>query len=179
MIAVKCIQKFRDNNGKICGYRLIDLNGQTQDAHPETLKQAIRSNQIHVVNLTLTSDNRLIDTTEKQLQTNILGNSPIREFKIPKITDSRALLQVVQKYCATLRADKKGATYDGYRFHSACRGGSDYDDATTEVEVDDDKIIVKSHSCYGTDDKKLFTVNEIEEAFKYIKGTDAILTGMY
>ena len=31
MIQAKCIEKFRDNTGKIYGYRLQDINGQIQD----------------------------------------------------------------------------------------------------------------------------------------------------
>ena len=68
MIQVKCIQKFRDAKGKIYGYRLIDINGQTQDVQADNLKLAIENKKIHVVNLTLTTDNRLVDTTEKQLE---------------------------------------------------------------------------------------------------------------
>lgn len=77
MIQAKCIEKFRDKQGKIYGYRLIDLNGQTQDVRSENLKSAIRDNKIHIVNLTLTADNRLIDTTEKQLQAKVLGKAPV------------------------------------------------------------------------------------------------------
>ena len=77
MIQAKCIEKFRDKNGKIYGYRLVDLNGQTQDVTPDNLKNAIRLGHIHVVNLTLTSDNRLMDTTEKQLQAKVLGKAPV------------------------------------------------------------------------------------------------------
>lgn len=77
MIQAKCIQKFRDKTGKIYGYRLQDLNGNTQDVQPENLKVAIRNKQIHIVNLTLTTDNRLVDTTEKQLQTKVLGKAPV------------------------------------------------------------------------------------------------------
>ena len=76
MIQAKCIQKFRNKNNQIYGYRLMDLNGQTQDVQPNNLKQAIANKQIHVVNLTLTSDGRLIDTTEKHLQSNKLGDEP-------------------------------------------------------------------------------------------------------
>lgn len=77
MIQAKCIQKFRDKTGKIYGYRLIDLNGQTQDLTSDNLKAAIRNKQINVVNLTLTSDNRLVDTTEKQVQ-----SKPIDKAKL-------------------------------------------------------------------------------------------------
>ena len=67
MIQAKCIEKFRDKNNKIVGYRLIDLNSKTQDFTPETLKNAINNKKIHVVNLTLTSDGRLITTADKGL----------------------------------------------------------------------------------------------------------------
>lgn len=77
MIQAKCIQKFRDKHNQIYGYRLQDINGQIQDVKPENLKLAIKNNQIHVVNLTLTSDNRLVDTTEKQLQAKVLGKAPV------------------------------------------------------------------------------------------------------
>ena len=79
MIQAKCIQKFRDKNNKIYGYRLIDLNGNTQDVNPESLKQAIKNKQIHIVNLTLTSDNRLIDSNEVHLQ----NKEILKEIKKP------------------------------------------------------------------------------------------------
>ena len=77
MIQAKCIQKFRNKQNQIIGYRLQDLNGQIQDVTPDNLKNAIKNKQIHIVNLTLTSDNRLVDTTEKQLQAKILGKAPV------------------------------------------------------------------------------------------------------
>ncbi len=78
MIQLKCIQKFRDDSGKIYGYRLVDFNGQTQDVTPENLKNAILNGQVNVVNLTLTSDGRLVDTSEKSIKTEpILGKPPV------------------------------------------------------------------------------------------------------
>lgn len=80
MITCKCIQKFRERTGKIYGYRLIDINGQTQDATPGDLKRAIANKNITVLNLTLTSDDRLVDKNpEKQLQNKkIMPNNVIR-----------------------------------------------------------------------------------------------------
>ena len=89
MIQAKCIQKFRDNSNKIYGYRLQDINGQTQDVKAEELKSAIRNKQIHIVNLTLTSDNRLVDKEpEKQLQNKKILPSEIstKSIKVDKIT---------------------------------------------------------------------------------------------
>lgn len=76
MIQAKCIQKFRDNSGKIYGYRLACVNGQTQDVTPENLKMAIRNNQVAVINLKLTSDDRLVDTKIKSLKNKVLGKPP-------------------------------------------------------------------------------------------------------
>lgn len=79
MIQAKCIQKFRDNSGKICGYRLQDLSGNTKDIQPNNLKVAIRNKQIHVVNLTLTKDNRLVDAKENKLQSKVVGKATVAQ----------------------------------------------------------------------------------------------------
>ena len=68
MIKVKCVDKFRDGQGKICGYRLMDCYGKTQDMFAETLKEEIKNNNISVINLTLTSDGRLVDSSEKPVK---------------------------------------------------------------------------------------------------------------
>lgn len=80
MITCKCIKKFRDNTGKIYGYRIIDINGETQDVTPGDLKKAIYNKQVNVVNLTLTKDGRLVDKNpEKQLKNKkIMPNNVIR-----------------------------------------------------------------------------------------------------
>ena len=65
MIQALCLQKFRNKNNQIIGYRLQDRNGNTLDVKSEYLKQAIRNKQINILNLTLTSDNKLIDKAYK------------------------------------------------------------------------------------------------------------------
>ena len=62
MVQATCIQKFRDKHNQIYGYRLRDNSGLTRDVKPEALKNAIKAGQIYITNLTLTSDNRLVDT---------------------------------------------------------------------------------------------------------------------
>ena len=62
MIQAICLKKFRNKNNQIIGYRIQDKNGNTLDVKSEYLKQAIKNKQINVINLTLTSDNKLIDT---------------------------------------------------------------------------------------------------------------------
>ena len=61
MIQAKCIEKIRDKNNNIIGYKLIDKNKNEVAVKAERLKEVIKSGQLEVINLTLTSDNRLID----------------------------------------------------------------------------------------------------------------------
>lgn len=92
MLQVKCIKKFRDKSNKIYGYRLKDIDGQTKDVTPKDLKEAIINNQILVSNLRLTSDNRLVNTSVKQLEnTDMFKNKPtndtIESNRIKEICD--------------------------------------------------------------------------------------------
>ena len=61
MLKAKCIEKIRDKNNHIIGYKIIGNDKKPMPVKPESLKKAIRSGQLEVTNLTLTSDNRLID----------------------------------------------------------------------------------------------------------------------
>lgn len=79
---VKSIEKFRGKGNKIVGYRLQDKQGITCDMSSEELKRAIKIGAIEVVNLTLTSDNRLVSTKEKMQGLQSVHNECIitREF---------------------------------------------------------------------------------------------------
>lgn len=68
VVKCKCIEKFRNKQGRIHAYRLQDNEGTIKDMVPEMLKIAIKENQITVTNLKLTSDNRLIDTKEQTVK---------------------------------------------------------------------------------------------------------------
>lgn len=64
MITVTCTKKLRDKNGRIVGYELKDCNGNKMKFSSEQVKQAVFLQQITIKNLKLTSDGRLIDSTE-------------------------------------------------------------------------------------------------------------------
>ena len=55
-----CIKRVRTSSNKIIKYKLQDNTGKIIEVYPKELKQAIRENKITVVNLTLTSDNKLL-----------------------------------------------------------------------------------------------------------------------
>lgn len=59
-ITVTCIERIRGNGNKITGYLLMDDWSETRQISSDDLKNYIRSGQLVVRNLTLTSDNRLV-----------------------------------------------------------------------------------------------------------------------
>ena len=58
---LKCVQKIRNKNNTIIGYKIQDSQGNIRDISSKDLKQAIVKGTVDVINLKLTSDNRLID----------------------------------------------------------------------------------------------------------------------
>lgn len=61
MLRVRAIKKFHDAKGILIGYTIQDeATGQQMNVHKNQLKQAIINKQCEVVNMTLTSDGRLI-----------------------------------------------------------------------------------------------------------------------
>ena len=68
MVQAKCTKKIKNKQGKIICYVLMDFNGQTKEVEADILKRAIRLGDINVVNLSLTSDGRLISKSEAGLK---------------------------------------------------------------------------------------------------------------
>lgn len=60
MIKIRVIRKFHDAKGVLIGYRIQDIDGNEREVYKDQLKNAIVSGQCDVVNMTLTSDGRLI-----------------------------------------------------------------------------------------------------------------------
>ena len=57
---VRCIAKKKDKNGVINQYIVQYISGKIMAVTPQQLKEAIKSKNIECINLTLTSDDRLI-----------------------------------------------------------------------------------------------------------------------
>lgn len=57
----KCLDKIRDKHNKTLEYVLIDKSGFKTSVEATVLKNAIKQGTVTVINLTLTSDNRLMD----------------------------------------------------------------------------------------------------------------------
>ena len=64
MIKCRCSYKHRNSTDRILWYQIEMLDGTHYNVSPEELKEKIRNKEIEVVNLTLTSDNRLVNSTD-------------------------------------------------------------------------------------------------------------------
>jgi hypothetical protein len=98
MLKVRCLQKAYKNR-VITGYLLENVvTKQRYEVTPAELKSKIRSRQVDVVNLTLTSDNRLVDTTEEAENIENTEDKTKRKiFEAYKNEDKNKLAYVAKK----------------------------------------------------------------------------------
>ena len=87
MIKALCVEKYKDKNGNIIGYKLQDNNGVQLKFDADQVKKAIFLKQLEVINLKLTSDGRLIST-------NILESNDI--IKICNYLDRLMITEVIK-----------------------------------------------------------------------------------
>ena len=116
MIETMCTDKIRDRQNRIIKYMLKDVNGQEQIFDAQQLKGLIVAHKINVRNLTLTSDNRLIDAGDKAFEK--YRGSVVTTPDTPKTK----LLQVTEKIVTGLgfqfnmeNASENGAIQDDGR----------------------------------------------------------------
>ena len=114
MIKVMCVQKHKDKQGKIIGYTLKDQNGQLANFYADALKDHIRNQRIDVVNLTLTSDNRLVETAVKELKTKQVEKAKPIDQKVKPIDQKARKLGKNQYKCIKIYKDLDNNTM-GYR----------------------------------------------------------------
>lgn len=95
MVTAKCLQKIRGKNNQIIGYKLQDTKGNIQDFNSSFIKEQIRAGNIHIINMTLTSDNRLVDKKVKaQTQT---GDINTTNIKNKETIDKESMQKYIQK----------------------------------------------------------------------------------
>lgn len=82
MISATCIQKIKTESGRIQSYILQDIQGKVVEISAIELKQAMQNNQIRVVNLKLTKDNRIANTKVDRVA--YLTNSLIKKINCTK-----------------------------------------------------------------------------------------------
>ena len=162
MIQAKCLDKIRDKKGNIIGYKLIDKNKNEVAVKAERLKEVIKSKQVDVINLTLTSDNRLINkkpaTSSKPIST-------------PSKSSAEAILAKVRVLGYPITAFD---TACGHKCYIASLSGN-----TEHIFIipDDVKYIYKPNVALEYSyEKKLYNyITNIEGALKVVGGKNLVL----
>lgn len=88
MYIATCIDKFRDKNDNIFGYRLLIGNTKQVDIEAKKLKIAIDKKEILVTNLKLTSDKRLVDCVDTSIK-----NAESSTSKLKRPYDAESYLE--------------------------------------------------------------------------------------
>lgn len=146
---LNCITRFRDKSGKITGYRVSNANGNIKDVTAEDLKNALRSGNVLVMNLRLTTDGRIIPTVSYSDSSNsgCNGNSKESNAKLVNFEAAR------NKYESDnlLRAFKLAYLKSGtdariYIFSSGGRKNGDF-----EVRIGFKRVVSSSNKgIFGT-----------------------------
>ena len=84
MLELRVIKKLYDNKGKLYAYTIQDTKGNVTNIYSDALKEHIRNRNCIVLNMTLTSDNRLIDKKEEIKQVKKVSNT-VQTNLVPSI----------------------------------------------------------------------------------------------
>lgn len=85
-IKIKCLKKQRDKNNNIIAYLVQDRSGNKKVFSAKELKAAIYDFRFDCINLTLTSDGRLVDTTPTNTEPKSTKSQALAPKKAPKET---------------------------------------------------------------------------------------------
>lgn len=168
MIKVKAVQTFRDKNNTIIGYSLADSKGNVKKMKSQELKRAIKAGKIEVINLTLTSDNRLVSTkskisvnaNKKKQVVNIRGRVP--DVRSAKRNDEVRVHVKKQKNPREEILEKINASEDGSIFDIVIKGN---EIVLRGVKVDKDSLRGKIKIPKGVKD---FAVTSDGKVYKNI-----------
>lgn len=113
MVYAKCTEKFRDSSNKIVAYLVVDNYGHRKKFKSEDLKGLIRNGKLCITNLTLTSDDRLISTQDKQAvqsQTKNGSESVRVRPRMGVITRFAEAIVFINKECKSCDMSMQGLT---------------------------------------------------------------------
>lgn len=182
MMKVRAIRKFHDDKGILIGYTIQDeATGQQMNVYKEQLKQAVINKQCEIVNMTLTSDGRLIGKAApapKKRETKKWGCNLLEIYTNGKHI-SGGLVDQTENYKMQGKMPKglKGLQL-GYGFEP----GTDITSRIKNGTYDNVRIVDGKPSMEGTKRKsfktvkpklmKMLTDNEIITTYSVSKGDD-------
>lgn len=82
-LRIMVVAKIRDSANRVVKYTIRDEVGHTMDVSADALKQKIRCGQVDCVNMTLTSDNRLVDSGKRLNTSNAAPASTVNKASKP------------------------------------------------------------------------------------------------
>ena len=129
-IEARYTEKIRDNRGNIVSYNLVDQQGNTINISSRELKNYIVAGKINVQNLTLTSDNRLMDAGDKRMAQYVgIAKTPdIKKLNMHKLVENGVktvgLTFDIEKMTENMRADgyASGMVYRSEVINTPCFG---------------------------------------------------------
>lgn len=182
MMKVRAIKKFHDDKGILIGYTIQDeATGQQMNVYKEQLKQAVINKQCEIVNMTLTSDGRLIGKAApapKKRETKKWGCNLLEVYTNGK-NISGGLVDQTENYKMQGKMPKglRGLQL-GYGFEP----GTDINSRIQNGTYDNVRIIDGKPSMEGTKRKSFKTVkpklmkiladNEVKTTYSVSKGDD-------
>ena len=119
MITAKCVEKVRDKNGVITDYVLEDYNGIRRTFSSDQVKNKIKYGWLSVLNLKLTSDNKLIDNQGYKVNTADIELSDMAVYRHTLFEGFRHIRSWDESYETLCRALNNGvkitekAVYEG------------------------------------------------------------------
>lgn len=186
-LIVKCLDKQRDTNSKITAYLIVDKSGKQMTVEPYRLKNAIYNYQVVCVNITLTSDGRLVDKSEIEESTKFTFEQALEKLRLTnKLLDDEAvnfLLNVAQTLGYTIdgcwvRYKGENIQYYSEKIHRELR---DKLEANIYYITKNDKehYIIIPDNITDIDYEKTLTVyiNVVNKLIKKLKGTLIIVGG--
>jgi hypothetical protein len=82
ILSVRVIKKLRGEKKELLGYIIEDASGATKQVTKDALKNAVKAGQVDVINMTMTSDGRLIGRAAKNAKAKVRNNTNIRLIEV-------------------------------------------------------------------------------------------------
>lgn len=102
MVVVKNMRTLRDKSGNIEGYVLEDRQGNARKMKADEVKKMIKAGDLEVINLTLTSDGRLIKKSPKPEHPVIKTEKDLENYKS---ADGTYIIPVEWSVYATVKVE--------------------------------------------------------------------------
>lgn len=185
MLNILITKKYHDKNGKLMGYRIRNIDtGEEMDVHKDEVKRLAIAGQIHIENMTITSDGRLIGRAMNKIKPVAkmtgTGRKALRIFTNGRkigcilVDENRWLDSIGVTHKTSYKGLDLGYTFDvGFEATEKIKR-NEYDN----IRIVDGKLVyapeIKKQSYKSIKDKllKILEMNDIHTTLSVGKGTE-------